>query len=160
MILTALLTAGLFVGCSDDDDNGGDGSGNTVVQTIQDDSDLDSLAAKLEMTGLIDSLNADSSYTIFAPTNDVFASLPDSILQDTALMTNVLLYHVADSTLTTSQLDSSTATLNSLLGPTITVNSDTTTGSITVNGSTQVSETIEASNGVIYKINEILVPQS
>jgi len=61
---------------------------------------LSTLVAALEAADLVDTLSADGTFTVFAPTNAAFAALPDGVLDDLlkpenkAALSDILLYHV------------------------------------------------------------------
>ena len=59
---------------------------------------LSTLVTAVSEAGLVDTLNGDGPFTIFAPTNDAFAAIPaetlDMVLADTDLLTTILTYHV------------------------------------------------------------------
>jgi len=61
---------------------------------------LSTLVTALSAAGLVDAVNGDGNFTVFAPTNEAFSNVPAPILQallaDTDLLTTVLLYHVVD----------------------------------------------------------------
>ena len=59
---------------------------------------LTTFSAAVQAAGLVDTLNGEGPFTIFAPSNEAFADVPqsdlDAILADTELLTNILTYHV------------------------------------------------------------------
>ncbi|MEX0667138.1 MAG: fasciclin domain-containing protein, partial [Acidimicrobiia bacterium] len=59
---------------------------------------LSTLVAAVSEAGLVDTLNGAGPFTIFAPTNDAFAAIPEAdlnaILADQELLTSILTYHV------------------------------------------------------------------
>lgn len=160
-ITTALfLTAGLVVNCADDDNGNGNGGTNSTVETIQNESDLSTLFDALETAGLANTIEELESVTVFAPTNDAFDALPadtlDSLLADTARLRDILLYHVTDTTLTSSDLDSNTA-VSTVQGEDINVTTEN--GNIILNGTAQVIDPdIDTKNGVVHKIDALLLP--
>ena len=60
--------------------------------------ELSTLVTAVEAAGLVDTLNGEGPFTIFAPTNSAFAKIPpadlDAVLADTELLTAILAYHV------------------------------------------------------------------
>ncbi len=101
-LLTVFLLVLGVTGCSDDDDNNGDGVQSTTVDEIIDDNpNLSILEEALELTDLDDVLEQTGPYTVFAPTDAAFAALLGSnpawnSLSDipTATLNSVLLNHV------------------------------------------------------------------
>ncbi len=151
------------VSCSDDDDdnnNGGD-SGKTVVEVAQGNPELSTLVDAIVAAGLADALSGDGPFTVFAPTNAAFAKLdPDvlnNIIATPSLLTSLLQYHVVSGNVMSGDL--SNGPVQTLLsGQTVAVN--ISGGGVTLNGSSNViTADVEASNGVIHIIDEVLIPE-
>ncbi len=132
---------------------------NTVVDVAAADGRFATLVTAIEAAGLAETLSGDGPFTIFAPTDQAFAALPegtlDELLADIPALTNVLLYHVVEGQVMAADV----ATLESadtLLGQplTITVEGDT----VKVNDAQVVVTDVEASNGVIHVIDTVLLP--
>ncbi|GAB5564417.1 MAG: fasciclin domain-containing protein [Winogradskyella sp.] len=85
-LLTVFLLVLGVTGCSDDDDNNGPGVQATTVVDIAAANGLTSLAAALQATDLVTTLQGAGPFTVFAPTNDAF----DTLLNDTGLDLNNL----------------------------------------------------------------------
>ncbi len=96
-----LLVMGLTA-CSDDDDNDGPSAQTTTVVDVALANGLTSLAAALEATNLVTTLQGTGPFTVFAPSNAAFDDLLnatgldlDNLTADQeALVTNILLNHV------------------------------------------------------------------
>ncbi|MEZ4592725.1 MAG: fasciclin domain-containing protein [Chloroflexota bacterium] len=136
---------------------------NSIVDIAVADGRFTTLVAAVQAAGLAETLSGEGSFTVFAPTDDAFAALPegtvDSLLADPeGALTDVLLYHVVDGAVmaeTVVTLDSATT----LQGEDVTIT--VTDGSVFLNETTQVIITdIEASNGVIHVIDSVLLPPS
>ena len=152
----------LTVGCSDDDDNdNGGNSKKTVVQVAQDNPELSTLVDAIVAADLVDALSGDGPFTVFAPSNSAFQKLdPDvlnNIIATPSLLTSLLQYHVVSGDVESGDL--SNGPVQTLLsGQTIDVN--VSGGVVTLNGSSMVTEAdIDASNGVIHIIDEVLIPE-
>ena len=132
------------------------GVGN-IIEVAEDYEDLDILLLALDLAGLSSTITDGGPYTIFAPTNAAFASLPetrlDTLMADSALLAETLRYHVVSGTLTSSDLVSQTS-LTTLEGSTISITSEN--GTLKVEGVIIVTSDVTASNGVIHFINELL----
>jgi len=145
--------------CSDDDDDNGTSDKN-IVEIAQQTPDLSTLVGALVATGLDDALSGPGPYTVFAPTNAAFDKVDDDILNNIianpALLTSLLQYHVVSGDVMSSDLTN--GPVQTLLsGQTIDV--DISNG-VTLNGSSNVtSADIDASNGVIHIIDEVLFPE-
>lgn len=162
LLALILSVSVVFTSCNKDDDTEpNSGQKNNIVQIAQS-SGFNSLAAALEITGLKDDLEAEGSFTVFAPTDEAFAALLETIGQSNIndvpveVLEKVLLYHVVPSSYKSSSLtDGSFTTLE---GSDINIS---TIDGVKVNGvSVVMPYDVEASNGVIHTINQVLVPES
>ena len=70
-----------------------------IVDTAVADGRFTTLVAAVTAAGLVDTLKGEGPFTVFAPTDDAFAALPEgtveALLADIPTLTNILLYHVA-----------------------------------------------------------------
>ena len=121
---------------------------------------LSTLVSAVTQAGLVDTLNGDGPFTIFAPTNDAFAALPpadlEAVLADNDLLTSVLTYHVvAGEQLSSADLTAagSVATVN---GGTLTFTDDS--GVLTVNGVPAACMDVPTSNATVHIIGGVLLP--
>ncbi|MCB0176162.1 MAG: fasciclin domain-containing protein, partial [Anaerolineae bacterium] len=77
-----------------------DEASNTVVDVLTEDGRFSTLITALDAAGLVETLQGEGPFTVFAPTDDAFASLPagalDDLLADPTMLNNVLLMHVVD----------------------------------------------------------------
>ncbi len=116
------------------------------------------LVAAVQAAGLVDALKGDGPFTVFAPTDEAFAALPEgtveALLTDIPTLTAILTYHVVPGAVMSADLsDGMIAT--TLNGADITINLD---DGVTVNGANVVLADIEATNGVIHVIDAVLMP--
>lgn len=101
-LLTVFLLVLGVTGCSDDDDNNGPGVQTTTVVDVALANGLTSLAAALQATDLVTTLQGTGPFTVFAPDNDAFSALLTATGLDLnnlsaaeeALVRNILLNHV------------------------------------------------------------------
>ena len=120
--------------------------------------DFTTLVAAVEAAGLVDTLKGEGPFTVFAPTDDAFAALPDgtveALLEDIPTLTAILTYHVVPGMVMSSDLaDGMTAaTVN---GQEVTIGVGDT---VTVDNATVIAADIEASNGVIHVIDAVILP--
>lgn len=123
------------------------------------------LCIALRQAGLGSALSS-GSWTLFAPTNEAFANLGDTldaVLADNTLLTNILLYHAVDDVVYSSDLECSASVLMAGGGATATVcraGAIFQTGAANVAGSMPqiVLPDIHACNGVIHLVSEVLLP--
>jgi uncharacterized surface protein with fasciclin (FAS1) repeats len=118
------------------------------------------LAGLLVEADLVQALRSDGPFTVFAPTDDAFGTVPaatmDAVFADRELMTAVLTYHVVPGAFAAADLTDGQE-LETLQGQTLLV---TKTGdSVKVNGVDVVAADVPATNGVIHVIGGVLVPE-
>ncbi len=136
----------------------------TVVEVLTNDGRFGTLLTAINDAGLAESLQQQAPFTLFAPTDDAFAALPDaereSILGDTDMLSNLLLYHVVSGEVMAETLmsDGQAATLE---GSDVTLTAEAN-GTVSVNdGQARVTEAdLQASDGVVHVIDGVLVPES
>jgi uncharacterized surface protein with fasciclin (FAS1) repeats len=131
-----------------------------IVAVAQDTPDLSTLVRAVSAAGLVETLEEPGPYTVFAPTNQAFEALGgtlDTLLepQNKAELAEVLTYHVVPGELTSSEL-SDGQKLKTVQGGTLEVR--IADGEVTVNGAKVATADVEASNGVVHVIDEVLTP--
>jgi uncharacterized surface protein with fasciclin (FAS1) repeats len=137
-----------------------DMNNNTIIDIAAGNPDFSILVTAVTEAGLVETLSGRGPFTVFAPTNEAFAKLPEgtieSLLQDKEALTKVLTYHVVAGKVMSSdvvKLQSATT----VQGQEVAVN--TTGGKVLINDSEVVQADIEASNGVIHVIDTVLLPK-
>ena len=161
LALIVFLLAMPFVisSCSDDDDDDNNRS-KTITQIASETSNLSTLYSALQASGLDDALDAGGPFTVFAPSNAAFAKLdPDelnTIISTPSLLVSLLQYHVVAAEVFSDDLTN--GPVQTLLsGQTVDVS--LAGGGVTLNGTSNVTDAdIDASNGVIHIIDEVLIP--
>ena len=130
-----------------------------IVDTAIAAGNFTTLLAAVQAAGLEDALRGEGPLTVFAPTDEAFAKLPagtlESLLADPEALADILLYHVAEGKLTAKDV-SERGFVTTLLGRPLafTAMSD----GVLVNNANVVAADIEATNGIIHVIDEVLVP--
>ena len=131
-----------------------------IVEVAVEAGSFTTLAAALGAAGLVETLQSAGPFTVFAPTDDAFAALPEGLVAALLLPENVdalkaiLTYHVVSGKVHAA--DVTTGDVPTVQGSTMAV--DTSEG-VVINGTAKVTATdIEASNGVIHVIDSVLVP--
>ncbi|KJZ21255.1 fasciclin domain-containing protein [Loktanella sp. S4079] len=137
-----------------------EGHSKDIVDTAIDAGSFSTLIAATQAAGLVETLKGDGPFTVFAPTDEAFAALPEgtveALLADADTLTQILTYHVVAGKVMSSDLsDGMTAT--TVNGADITIG---TMGSVMVNDANVVTADIEASNGVIHVIDKVIMPPS
>ncbi|NJR17769.1 MAG: beta-Ig-H3/fasciclin [Calothrix sp. CSU_2_0] len=133
------------------------GTGSTPTAN----NSFNTLTSLIQTAGLESTLQQ-GQYTIFAPTDTAFAALPQETLQNLqkpenkAILTRILQYHVVPGQLTASQLK--TGELQTVEKRPVNVQVNTDANQITVNNAQVIQADIQANNGVIHGINQVLIP--
>lgn len=123
-------------------------------------NDFTTLVAAVQAAGLVETLQGEGPFTVFAPTDEAFAALPegtlDSLLADPAALAEILTYHVVSGKVLAADvvgLDSATT----VQGDDISI--EVVDGGVVLNGSSNVIATdVEASNGVVHVIDSVILP--
>jgi len=144
----AFLTAPAFAG----------GHSKDIVDTAVAAGTFNTLVAAVTAAGLVDTLKSEGPFTVFAPTDEAFAKLPEGtvegLLADIPTLTKILTYHVvAGKVMSTDLSDGMMAA--TVEGSEIKVG---TMGGVMINESTVTTADIETSNGVIHVIDTVLMP--
>lgn len=139
-----------------------------IVDTAVEAGSFNTLAAALGAAGLVDTLKGDGPFTVFAPTDEAFAALPEGTVETLLLPENkdqlisVLLYHVDDRKLMAEMIPSGSNYFKPILSSErtcITANSD---GVMVADGTGDMAKVIAADivadNGVIHVIDKVLLP--
>ncbi len=128
-----------------------------IVDTAVSAGSFKTLAAALQAAGLVDTLKGTGPFTVFAPTDDAFATIPkaqlDALLADKAKLTAVLTYHVVSGAVMSK--DVKAGMVKTVQGSSLTVS---TMGGVKVDGANVTSVDIIADNGVIHVIDSVVLP--
>jgi uncharacterized surface protein with fasciclin (FAS1) repeats len=152
------ITSVSVAACGDDDPVQVDEP--TIIEVASQAGSFTTLLAAVEAAGLTATLEGDGPFTVFAPDDDAFARIPsdaiEALLADTDLLAQVLTYHVVPSRVTAADVVglASAATVN---GKALSIS--VTAGSVMVDGANVIATDIEAGNGVIHVIDDVLFPQ-
>ena len=131
-----------------------------IVDTAADAGTFETLVAAVTAAELVETLKGEGPFTVFAPTDEAFAALPEGTVESLLLPENkdqlvaILTYHVVPGKVMSTDLtDDMTAT--TVQGGDITIDLD---NGVMVNGATVVTADIEADNGVIHVIDQVILP--
>jgi hypothetical protein len=132
---------------------------NDIVAVASSTEGFSTLVAALTAAGLVETLQGEGPFTVFAPNDEAFAALPEGLLEklllpeNIAVLTSILTYHVvAGKVLSTDVTAGDAPTVE---GSTLTL---AVMDGVQVNDATVIAADVEASNGVIHVINKVLVP--
>jgi uncharacterized surface protein with fasciclin (FAS1) repeats len=117
------------------------------------------LVAALTAAGLVETLQGEGPFTVFAPNDAAFAALPEGLLEklllpeNIAVLTSILTYHVVGAKVLSTEVVAGDAA--SVEGSNLALATDM---GVKVNDATVIQADVEASNGVIHVIDKVLVP--
>ena len=136
------------------------GHSKDIVDTAIEAGSFTTLVAAVEAAGLVETLKGEGPFTVFAPTDEAFAALPDGtvegLLADPEALAAILTYHVVPGKVMSTDL-SNNMMATTVNGADVTI---MTEGGVTVDGANVVTPDIEASNGVIHVIDAVILPAS
>jgi uncharacterized surface protein with fasciclin (FAS1) repeats len=139
---------GSFAGMTDD----------TAATAASNNPLLSTLVSAVSAAGLVDTLNSDGPFTIFAPVNDAFAAIPatdlDAVLADQELLTSILTYHVVAGESLDAEALGAAGSADSVNGATLEFGADGTT----VNGVDVLCSNVMTANATVHIIGEVLMP--
>jgi uncharacterized surface protein with fasciclin (FAS1) repeats len=159
-LMKVVLGAFLFLTCM---------TGQTQAQTkdIVDlaagNENLSTLVAAVKAAGLVETLKGDGPFTVFAPTNEAFAALPDGTLEMLLKPENkdkliaILTYHVVAAKVMSTDL-SNGQKVKTVQGEQVSVMINN--GRVMISGAQVVVADVKASNGVVHVINKVILPPS
>ena len=133
-----------------------------IVDTAVSAGQFNTLVAAVEAADLATTLKGDGPFTVFAPTDEAFAALPEGTVENLLKPENkdqliaVLTYHVVPGKIMSSDIAGTATMVESVQGSELDVNA---TDGVTVDGATVVTADIETDNGVIHVIDRVVLPQ-
>ncbi|HSL89144.1 MAG TPA: fasciclin domain-containing protein [Ignavibacteriaceae bacterium] len=156
MFLPILLVGSLsFVSIADDHKN----KAKDIVTTAVEAGSFKTLATALTEAGLIETLQSEGPFTVFAPTDEAFAKLPkgtvESLLKDKEALVNILLYHVISGKVMSGEVVK-LKSAETIQGSS--VNIKVVDGKVMINDAQVISADVKASNGVIHVIDTVILP--
>jgi len=132
-----------------------------IVDTAISAGSFNTLVAAVQAAELVEALKGTGPFTVFAPTDEAFAALPEGTVESLLKPENqdqlqaVLLYHVVSGKIMAADIGSG-AQPATLQGATIDVVGSAS--GVTVNGANVVSADVVTSNGVIHVIDAVILP--
>jgi uncharacterized surface protein with fasciclin (FAS1) repeats len=132
---------------------------STIIDVASEAGNFSTLLTAIEVAGLTEVLEGEGPFTVFAPTDEAFSKVPaetlDALLADKERLTAVLTYHVVPGKVMASDvvtLDSA-ETVN---GKSVSI--EVVDGAVRVDAATVVATDIEAENGIIHVIDQVILP--
>lgn len=151
----AMTAAALMAGPAFADNHSKD-----IVDTAVEAGSFGTLVAAVEAAGLVETLKGGGPFTVFAPTDEAFAALPEGTVETLLMpenkdqLTAILTYHVVPGKVMSGDLS------NGMMAETVQGGSVSimTEDGVTVDGANVTAADIEASNGVIHVIDAVIMP--
>lgn len=159
-VISQLLLAATFAAA---DHHGMKKPSADIVDTAVAAGKFETLAAALGAAGLVDTLKGDGPFTVFAPTDEAFAKLPEGTVAELLKPENkdkliaILTYHVVPGKVAAKDVVKlSEATTVNGADVSINVKGD----AVMIDNATVIMADVEASNGVIHVIDSVILPKS
>ncbi|QFS81293.1 Immunogenic protein MPT70 precursor [Roseivivax sp. THAF40] len=133
----------------------------SILETAAEAGSFTTLAAAIDAVGLTETLEGDGPFTVFAPTDDAFAALPEGTVETLLMeenldqLTAILTYHVVPGAVMSGDL-SDGMEAETVQGGNVTIS--IADGTVMVDDATVTTADIEASNGVIHVIDQVIMP--
>jgi transforming growth factor-beta-induced protein len=136
-----------------------EGECQSIVEIAAGNPDFSTLVTAVTEAGLVETLEGDGPFTVFAPTNAAFDALPDGVLDSLladpeGALTDVLLLHVIDGAVDSEAAIAAAGTNVETLGGPVAVALDGET--LTVGGAPVIDTDIEACNGIIHVLGAVI----
>lgn len=130
-----------------------------IVDTAKSAGSFNTLVKAVQVAGLVDTLKGPGPFTVFAPTDEAFAKIPqdklNALLNDRAALTQVLTYHVVPGKVMAK--DVKTGSVKTVEGRPLSIMVQN--GSVGVDQAKVVQADVAADNGVIHVIDTVLMPK-
>ena len=133
-----------------------------IVDTAVAAGSFNTLVAAVQAAGLVDTLKGKGPFTVFAPTDEAFAALPEGTVESLLQPENkdqlvaILTYHVVPAKVMSGDIAGKRAKVLTVQGDRLSVNAK---NGVKVDGANVVQADIEASNGVIHVVDKVLLPE-
>ena len=134
----------------------------TIVELAVETESLSTLVTAVKAAGLVETLSSEGPFTVFAPTNEAFAALPDGTLEtllkpeNKQQLIDVLTYHVVAAKVMSTDLEDGQEAA-SVQGEKITVDLE---DGVMINDASVKMADVKASNGVVHVIDKVILPPS
>ena len=130
-----------------------------IVDTAIAAGSFSTLVTAVQAAGLVEVLKGDGPFTVFAPTDEAFAKLPEgtveALLKDKAALTAILTYHVLPGKVLAADVVN-LSSAKTVQGQSISIDSSS---GVTVDNANVIKTDIIASNGIIHVIDSVILPQ-
>ena len=135
-----------------------------IVDTAVGAGKFKTLVAAVKAAGLVETLKGEGPFTVFAPTDDAFAKIPEDKLaellkpENKEMLTSILTYHVVGGSTVLASEIVTIPSVKTVSGEELPI--EVAEGKVTVGGVNVIKTDIECSNGVIHVIDAVMMPGS
>jgi uncharacterized surface protein with fasciclin (FAS1) repeats len=157
-LIAATIAAAAFIGQA---------QAANIVQTAASTGKFDTLLAAAKAAGLVGALSKGGPITVFAPTDDAFAALPEGTVEELLKPKNkgklaaILKYHVVPGRILAADVPHRAIRVKTLKsGGDTTIRAVRSGKRVHIDNARVIAADIKASNGVIHVINKVLLPSS
>jgi len=163
LLLASSIYAGSCASCGSHASKEDKSYSKDIVDTAVKAGSFNTLVAAVKAADLVDTLKSEGPFTVFAPTDEAFAALPEGTVENLLKPENkdqlvaVLTYHVVPGKVMAADvvgLDEATTVQGGKVGI------EVKDGNVMIDGATVVTADVETSNGVIHVIDSVILPKS
>lgn len=136
--------------------------GPNIIEATREEGDFETLHTALETAGLINVLQGEGPFTLFAPTDEAFDALPEGTLdqlmqpENRQQLLQILAYHVVPGTVRSEDVEGGEVPTGLGLPAEMTVDGD----EVRFEGARVVQTDISASNGVVHVLDRVVIPEN
>ena len=160
--LAVLATVGIVAATTPASASGPMKPGRDIVETAVAAGSFETLVAAVQAAGLVETLQSDGPFTVFAPTDEAFAALPEGTVESLLQPENkdklvaILTYHVVAGEVPSSAVNNKITMAETVEGSELSING--VSGGVMVNDANVVRADIITDNGYIHVIDKVLIP--
>jgi uncharacterized surface protein with fasciclin (FAS1) repeats len=138
-------------------------SAGDIVDTAVSAGSFNTLVTALKTAGLVNTLKGDGPFTVFAPTDEAFAALPEGTVENLLKPENkdklisILTYHVVPGKVMSSDVNAKQLNVATVQGSKVFING---MSGVSIDNAKVIKANIETSNGVIHVIDSVILPKS
>lgn len=132
-----------------------------IVDVAASNDAFSTLVAAVKAADLVDTLKSEGPFTVFAPTNEAFAKLPEGTMETLLMPENkdqlvaILTYHVVPGTVMAAEVINLTKA-TTVQGQDLTIKA--MDGKVMIDNAMVTATDVKANNGVIHVIDTVLIP--
>ncbi|MBA6289157.1 fasciclin domain-containing protein [Colwellia sp. MB3u-4] len=159
MVASLAFMPAAFAGHHNEGDHG---MKKDIVDVAAENGSFNTLVAAIKAAGLVDTLKSEGPFTVFAPTDEAFAKLPEGTVEmllepeNKDKLASILTYHVVSGKVMSTdvvKIDSATSVQGEMLMV------EVVDGNVMINNAKIIMADVKASNGVIHVIDTVLMPK-